>query len=65
MTWLAQISDLHIQVPGARIGGRVDTTAYLERCIERPPAFALHARTASGLVSHHLYVDRFDGPYPF
>jgi 3',5'-cyclic AMP phosphodiesterase CpdA len=30
-----------------------------------PPALALHALTASGLVSHQLYIDRFDGPYRF
>jgi 3',5'-cyclic AMP phosphodiesterase CpdA len=31
-----------------------------------PAAFALHYWNAgTGLVSHHVYVDQFDGPYPF
>jgi len=31
-----------------------------------PPAFALHHwEPGVGLVSHHAYVDSFDGPYPF
>jgi Icc protein len=31
-----------------------------------PPAFALHwYDAASGLVTHHAYVDGADGPYPF
>jgi 3',5'-cyclic AMP phosphodiesterase CpdA len=31
-----------------------------------PGAFALHYWTAGvGLVSHHEYVEQFDGPYPF
>ncbi|SEA33891.1 phosphodiesterase [Paraburkholderia sartisoli] len=31
-----------------------------------PPAFALHRyEPATGLVTHHAYVDAFDGPYPF
>ncbi|QCP49178.1 phosphodiesterase [Trinickia violacea] len=31
-----------------------------------PPAFALHRYdTATGLVTHHAYVDEADGPYPF
>lgn len=55
MTWLAQISDLHIQAPGARIGGRVDTTAYLERCIER--LVALAPRPDAVIVTGDL-VDR-------
>ncbi|MGN6651373.1 phosphodiesterase [Trinickia sp.] len=32
---LAQISDLHIKRPGALAYRRVDTAAYLERCVER------------------------------
>jgi 3',5'-cyclic AMP phosphodiesterase CpdA len=31
-----------------------------------PPAFALHQWSeATGVVSHHAYIDAFDGPYPF
>jgi 3',5'-cyclic AMP phosphodiesterase CpdA len=31
-----------------------------------PPAFALHRYdAATGLVTHHAYVDAADGPYPF
>jgi 3',5'-cyclic-AMP phosphodiesterase len=31
-----------------------------------PPAFALHRYdAATGLVTHHAYVDEADGPYPF
>jgi len=31
-----------------------------------PPAFALHRYdAATGLVTHHAYVDEGDGPYPF
>ncbi|CAN0619547.1 3',5'-cyclic adenosine monophosphate phosphodiesterase CpdA [Burkholderia multivorans] len=31
-----------------------------------PPAFAIHRYTPEdGLTSHHVYVDDFDGPYPF
>jgi 3',5'-cyclic AMP phosphodiesterase CpdA len=31
-----------------------------------PPAFALHRYdAASGLVTHHAYIDEGDGPYPF
>jgi len=31
-----------------------------------PPAFALHRYdAASGVVTHHAYVDASDGPYPF
>jgi 3',5'-cyclic-AMP phosphodiesterase len=31
-----------------------------------PPAFALHRYDPhSGLVTHHVYVDESDGPYPF
>ena len=31
-----------------------------------PPAFALHRYdAATGLVTHHAYVDRSEGPYPF
>ncbi|WP_042264694.1 phosphodiesterase [Paraburkholderia heleia] len=31
-----------------------------------PPAFALHRYDAQGgIVTHHGYVDTFDGPYPF
>jgi len=34
--------------------------------VMEPPAFALHYWQAeTGLVSHHAYLDRFDGPYPF
>ncbi|CAB3784724.1 phosphodiesterase [Pararobbsia alpina] len=34
--------------------------------IMEPPAYALHQWTVdSGLVTHHLYIDSFDGPYPF
>jgi 3',5'-cyclic AMP phosphodiesterase CpdA len=37
---LAQISDLHIKRPGALAYRRVDTAAYLRRCVERLSAFA-------------------------
>lgn len=37
---LAQISDLHIKRPGALAYRRVDTAAYLRRCVERLNAFA-------------------------
>ncbi|AOJ87240.1 metallophosphatase [Burkholderia sp. MSMB0856] len=31
-----------------------------------PPAFAVHAYTPeAGMMSHHVYVDEGDGPYPF
>ncbi|KVL34809.1 metallophosphatase [Burkholderia territorii] len=31
-----------------------------------PPAFAVHVHTPeAGVVSHHVYVDEGDGPYPF
>jgi Icc protein len=31
-----------------------------------PAAFALHHYdAATGLVTHHAYVDRSEGPYPF
>ncbi|HDR9154176.1 TPA: phosphodiesterase [Burkholderia vietnamiensis] len=31
-----------------------------------PPAFAVHAHAPdTGVVSHHVYVDEGDGPYPF
>ncbi len=31
-----------------------------------PPAFQIHQWIAgTGLVTHHAYVERFDGPYPF
>ncbi|RQS73088.1 phosphodiesterase [Burkholderia sp. Bp8963] len=31
-----------------------------------PPAFAVHRHTPdAGLVTHHVYVDEGDGPYPF
>ena len=31
-----------------------------------PPAFQLHRYTPGfGIVSHTVYVERFDGPYPF
>jgi Icc protein len=34
--------------------------------IMEPPAYALHQWTGDGrLVSHHVYIDPFDGPYPF
>lgn len=34
--------------------------------IMEPPAYALHQWTTDGgLVSHHVYIDTFDGPYPF
>ena len=34
--------------------------------VMEPPAFQLHRWTeATGLVSHTIYVDSFDGPYPF
>lgn len=36
---LAQISDLHIKRPGALAYRRVDTAAYLRRCVERLNAF--------------------------
>src|SRR5438045_3093593 len=32
---LVQISDLHITAPGRRVAGRVDTAAYLRRCVAR------------------------------
>lgn len=35
MTLLAQISDLHIQPLGKLIADRIDTAAYLERCVAR------------------------------
>ncbi|WP_438390651.1 phosphodiesterase [Caballeronia sp. DA-9] len=36
------------------------------RFVLEPGAFALHYWNADvGLVSHHAYVERFDGPYPF
>lgn len=37
---LAQISDLHITEPGQRVCGRVDTGAYLRRCVTRLGALA-------------------------
>jgi len=34
--------------------------------VMEPPAFTLHDWQADGgLVSHHAYLDHFDGPYPF
>jgi Icc protein len=34
--------------------------------VMEPPAFALHYwQAGAGLVSHHAYLDRYDGPYPF
>ncbi|AOJ62128.1 metallophosphatase [Burkholderia ubonensis] len=31
-----------------------------------PPAFAVHRHTAdAGMITHHVYVDEGDGPYPF
>ncbi|KVU30554.1 metallophosphatase [Burkholderia ubonensis] len=31
-----------------------------------PPAFAVHRHTAdAGVITHHVYVDEGDGPYPF
>jgi 3',5'-cyclic-AMP phosphodiesterase len=30
-----------------------------------PPAFQLHYWDGEGLVTHTMYVDRFDGPHPF
>jgi 3',5'-cyclic AMP phosphodiesterase CpdA len=30
-----------------------------------PPAFQLHCWNGQGLVTHTVYVDAFDGPYPF
>jgi 3',5'-cyclic-AMP phosphodiesterase len=34
--------------------------------IMEPPAYALHQWTGDGgLVSHHVYIESFDGPYPF
>ncbi|MGF6377922.1 hypothetical protein OKW31_000835 [Paraburkholderia atlantica] len=31
-----------------------------------PPAYALHYYApATGIVTHHAYVDAADGPYPF
>jgi 3',5'-cyclic AMP phosphodiesterase CpdA len=36
------------------------------RFVLEPGAFALHYWNADvGLVSHHAYVEQFDGPYPF
>jgi len=36
------------------------------RFVLEPGAFALHYWNAEvGLVSHHAYVEQFDGPYPF
>jgi 3',5'-cyclic-AMP phosphodiesterase len=46
------VLDLHVDAPSAFV---------LE-----PGAFALHYWTQDvGLVSHHEYVEQFDGPYPF
>lgn len=36
-----------------------------DRFVMEPPAFQLHASTASGLVTHTAYVGAFDGPFPF
>jgi Icc protein len=33
--------------------------------VMEPPAFQLHAQTASGLVTHTAYVGKFAGPFPF
>lgn len=34
--------------------------------VMEPPAFALHLwQPGAGLVSHHGYLDAYDGPYPF
>jgi len=34
--------------------------------VMEPPAFALHEwQPGADLVSHHAYLDHFDGPYPF
>jgi 3',5'-cyclic AMP phosphodiesterase CpdA len=38
---LAQISDLHISEPGHLVCGRIDTAAYLARCIERLRSLAV------------------------
>jgi Icc protein len=40
MTLLAQISDLHITHPGARVCGKSDTAGFLARCVARLTAFA-------------------------
>jgi 3',5'-cyclic AMP phosphodiesterase CpdA len=46
------VLDLHADAPSAFV---------LE-----PGAFALHYWTEGvGLVSHHEYIEQFDGPYPF
>jgi Icc protein len=34
--------------------------------VMEPPAYALHRYDpATGIVTHHAYVDAADGPYPF
>jgi Icc protein len=34
--------------------------------VMEPPAYALHRYDpATGMVTHHAYVDAADGPYPF
>lgn len=34
--------------------------------IMEPPAFLVHAWVeGTGVVTHHVYVERYDGPYPF
>jgi len=58
---LAQISDLHITHPGARVCGKSDTATFLARCVARLTAFA--PRIAAVLVTGDLVESGDDAEY--
>jgi 3',5'-cyclic-AMP phosphodiesterase len=60
-TLLAQISDLHITHPGARVCGKSDTAAFLARCVARLAAF--RPAPAAVLVTGDLVDAGDDGEY--
>jgi hypothetical protein len=64
MTIIAQISDLHVQIPGKLAYGIVDTNNFSQFVME-PTAYQLHIWTGENLVSHMLFVGEFDGPFRF
>lgn len=49
---VAQVSDLHVRLPGDLVAGRVDTTAHLERCVAR--ILSLPRRPAAVIASGDL-----------